>query len=161
MSQQSFSNTSSIIISSSSSSTVVKPVSLLEKQINKSPTRKRKRLMQQLNKNDDNDHHHPVVIPNNNNHICGLPIPVERLGVCGLCGNGGEADTILLCDGPNCGKEYHMKCNAPPLYVIPEGNFFCFDCSKKGSTVQLGEFFFFGSVGCLCTCFLCVCTCCV
>ena len=155
MSQQSF----------STSSTVVKPVSLLEKQINKSPTRKRKRLMQQLlvqqqqqqeeNKNDDDDHH--PVIPNN--HICGLPIPVERFGVCGLCGNGGEADTILLCDGPNCGKEFHMKCNAPPLYVIPEGNFFCFDCSKKGSTAQLGEFFFsfffFGSVGCLCTCFLC------
>ena len=41
-------------------------------------------------------------------HMCGLPIPSERFGVCGLCGNGGEADTILLCDGPNCGKEFHM-----------------------------------------------------
>jgi hypothetical protein len=34
-------------------------------------------------------------------HICGLPIPEDKVGVCGGCGEGGEDEneTILLCDG--------------------------------------------------------------
>jgi hypothetical protein len=30
-----------------------------------------------------------------------------------------------------------MKCCTPPLHEIPEGSFYCFDCSTKGSTAQL------------------------
>lgn len=33
-----------------------------------------------------------------------------------------------------------MKCCTPPLYKIPEGSFFCFDCSTKGTTAQLEEY---------------------
>jgi len=33
--------------------------------------------------------------------------------------------------------EFHMECCLPPLEIVPTGDFFCFDCSKKGSTEQL------------------------
>lgn len=33
-----------------------------------------------------------------------------------------------------------MKCCTPPLHEIPEGSFYCFDCSPKGSTAQLEEY---------------------
>lgn len=40
----------------------------------------------------------------------------------------------------SCGKEYHMECCTPPLYEVPEGSFYCFDCSPKGSAAQLEEY---------------------
>ena len=41
---------------------------------------------------------------------------------------------VLLCDGVNCGREYHMKCCQPPLVRIPKGNWYCFDCTSTGTT---------------------------
>jgi hypothetical protein len=33
-----------------------------------------------------------------------------------------------------------MKCCTPPLYDIPQGSFYCFDCSTKGTTAQLEDY---------------------
>jgi hypothetical protein len=41
----------------------------------------------------------------------------------------------------SCGKEFHMQCCLPPIHIVPEGSFYCFDCSPKGSTAQLEEYF--------------------
>jgi hypothetical protein len=34
-----------------------------------------------------------------------------------------------------------MQCCLPPIHVVPEGSFYCFYCSPKGSTAQLEEYF--------------------
>jgi len=73
-------------------------------------------------------------------HVCGLPIPEEVLGVCAKCLSDRDSDTILLCDGEGCEKEYHMACCTPPLDKVPTGEFYCFDCSVNGSTTQLEEY---------------------
>jgi len=48
-----------------------------------------------------------------------------------------EPTIVLLCDGPACGREYHLKCCMPPLKRIPSGEWFCRDCSPTGSTTAL------------------------
>jgi hypothetical protein len=40
----------------------------------------------------------------------------------------------------SCGQEFHLKCCTPPIQVVPEGAFYCFDCSPKGSTEQLEDY---------------------
>ncbi|EGZ05812.1 hypothetical protein PHYSODRAFT_551242 [Phytophthora sojae] len=37
---------------------------------------------------------------------------------------------LILCDGKNCKREYHMNCLSPPLESIPPGDWFCPDCEK-------------------------------
>ncbi|KAE9354507.1 hypothetical protein PR003_g3335 [Phytophthora rubi] len=38
---------------------------------------------------------------------------------------------LILCDGKNCKREYHMNCLSPPLEAIPPGDWFCPDCEKE------------------------------
>ncbi|CAH0473284.1 unnamed protein product [Peronospora belbahrii] len=37
---------------------------------------------------------------------------------------------LILCDGKNCKREYHMNCLVPPLVAVPPGEWFCPDCEK-------------------------------
>ncbi|KAL3666827.1 hypothetical protein V7S43_008445 [Phytophthora oleae] len=37
---------------------------------------------------------------------------------------------LILCDGKNCKREYHMNCLTPPLTSVPPGEWFCPDCTK-------------------------------
>ena len=71
----------------------------------------------------------------------GLPIHPKRLGVCAECGideqgiNGVTSEpgnVVVLCDGPGCDRELHLKCCRPPLQRVPEGDFYCFDCHPDG-----------------------------
>jgi hypothetical protein len=80
--------------------------------------------------------------PASKTHMYGLPIPSVPLGVCTGCGLGGQDDpeVVLLCDGPNCGREYHLKCCIPPLTEVPEGTFHCVDCSPTGTTHLLERY---------------------
>jgi hypothetical protein len=75
-------------------------------------------------------------------HMYGLPIPCVPVGVCTGCGLGGKNDphVVLLCDGPHCGREYHLKCCIPPLTQVPEGSFYCVDCSPTGTTHLLEQY---------------------
>ncbi|KUF99554.1 GPI-anchor transamidase [Phytophthora nicotianae] len=38
---------------------------------------------------------------------------------------------LILCDGKNCKREYHMNCLSPPLVSVPPGEWFCPDCEKE------------------------------
>eukprot|EP00210_Caulerpa_lentillifera_P004316 g4119.t1 len=53
--------------------------------------------------------------------------------MCEHCGGGQFEDCIILCD--NCPthrtKGYHTFCCSPPYDRIPDGNFYCPDCSAK------------------------------
>ena len=48
----------------------------------------------------------------------------DDLIVCGVCGGGGDAASLLLCDGP-CGCGFHMACLVPALTEIPPGDWYC------------------------------------
>ena len=50
-------------------------------------------------------------------------------GGCGVCGGAEQWDAILLCD--KCEGEYHYFC--VNLDAIPDGEWFCPQCSKKAS----------------------------
>lgn len=43
---------------------------------------------------------------------------------------------LILCDGKDCKREYHMNCLTPPLEEVPPGDWFCPECIKE-STRQL------------------------
>ena len=47
--------------------------------------------------------------------------------VCQVCGDGGDEDKIVLCDG--CPGAYHIHCLAPRLVTIPSGDWHCPECS--------------------------------
>lgn len=51
-----------------------------------------------------------------------------------------QNEPILLCDGPNCGREYHISCCVPPIATVPEADWLCFDCSLEGTTSALRRY---------------------
>lgn len=52
---------------------------------------------------------------------------------CGEAEDKGGCDPMLLCDGPGCDRAKHLRCNSPPLTVVPEGDWFCSPaCTKAG-----------------------------
>ena len=80
----------------------------------------------------------------------GLPIEYNPLGLCAGCdGTLNEkysinpADSnympVLLCDGVGCSREYHLKC--AEMDNIPEGEFFCEECSVEGKSQGLVKYF--------------------
>ena len=46
---------------------------------------------------------------------------------CRICRRKGGDEFMLLCDG--CDHGYHTYCLKPPLQLVPEGDWFCRDCS--------------------------------
>jgi hypothetical protein len=49
-------------------------------------------------------------------------------------------DTVLLCDGTDCGLEFHLQCCVPTVTEIPDQEWYCFDCSTTGSTQVLQQY---------------------
>lgn len=74
--------------------------------------------------------------------FCGIPVPsAPEENTCACC-NGERDDElegqwIVLCDGPNCGREYHLQCTHPLLLEVPKDDWLCEDCSPDGSTANL------------------------
>ena len=50
----------------------------------------------------------------------------EQSDECEVCHDGGD---LICCDG--CINAYHFHCIAPPLKVLPVGQWFCPECTKK------------------------------
>jgi len=60
---------------------------------------------------------------------------------CLRCGRQDEADQLLLCDGPACGRACHLKCCRPELEEVPRGQWLCEVCEAGGpSEVELCMF---------------------
>lgn len=61
------------------------------------------------------------------------------LDLCGVCNRGDKQDEMLECDG--CKRGYHMSCCTPPLKEVPDGDWFCQQCSSKeeGKTDDSGD----------------------
>jgi len=77
--------------------------------------------------------------------LYGRPLPKNPSDVCaGCCGARDmelHLEPILLCDGPGCGSEYHLQCCLPEFSEVPNEEYYCIDCSPKGSTGGLEEYF--------------------
>ncbi|TMW68494.1 hypothetical protein Poli38472_005962 [Pythium oligandrum] len=46
---------------------------------------------------------------------------------------------LILCDGKDCGREFHMGCLKPPMLKVPPGDWYCPECSKDSSKIKGGE----------------------
>ena len=61
-----------------------------------------------------------------------MPLPqiVPTDANCAACGGGDDeaGNEILLCDGDGCVAAYHLQCLTPPLFEIPDGDWFCTAC---------------------------------
>lgn len=75
--------------------------------------------------------------------IYGQPIPVlKKVDACAACQKSTirrVSEQVLLCDGPGCGREYHLSCAG--LLQVPEGDWYCIDCHPTGTTSDLEEYF--------------------
>lgn len=58
-------------------------------------------------------------------------VPLVSLGKCASCQDDNKDDTILLCDGKGCSREYHLSCAG--LKEIPAGDWLCVDCHITGN----------------------------
>lgn len=58
-----------------------------------------------------------------------LPKAPWEDGVCKVCGIDKDDTSVLLCD--KCDSEYHRYCLNPPLFRIPQGDWFCPACVKQ------------------------------
>ena len=52
---------------------------------------------------------------------------------CSVCGGKDSPDdnAMLLCDA-ECGRGTHLACCSPPLHAVPDGDWFCAECTSLG-----------------------------
>lgn len=56
--------------------------------------------------------------------------------------NPNDSTTIVLCDGYNCGREYHLGCCTPALTDVPQTeHWLCQDCCPDNTTSSLKRYF--------------------
>jgi len=53
--------------------------------------------------------------------------------ICGICGTSERPEEVLLCDGPDCDKEFHMSCLTPAVTKVPDGDFIGPCCGGHGA----------------------------
>ncbi|OWB70558.1 catalytic activity protein [[Candida] boidinii] len=52
----------------------------------------------------------------------------KRSTSCEICGLSDKPTKILICDGEDCNKLFHMYCLEEPLKIVPKNEWFCKDC---------------------------------
>lgn len=59
---------------------------------------------------------------------------------CSVCGGTDGEESMLLCDEGGCQGALHTYCAEPPIEEVPEGDWFCMECtaSRKGIGVEVG-----------------------
>jgi hypothetical protein len=77
--------------------------------------------------------------------LYGLPVPVlPTKDDCAACFRSSvmtdEHNPVLICEGENCERDYHLQCCMPPLASVPEGKWLCWDCNKTGTTASLQNY---------------------
>ena len=59
---------------------------------------------------------------------------------CVICSTNDNEDCMLLCDGKDCNREIHLYCMRPIVSDIPEGDWYCQQCSSVGSSETLQRY---------------------
>jgi hypothetical protein len=111
------------------------------------------RILDDQNDDDDDDDDKDSANSNCSNAIYGLKRPAATAAnVCTGCSglrddelNEDDDHPVLLCDGIQCGREYHIACCIPPLVSVPDDNgedepWYCYDCSPDGTTSLLQQY---------------------
>lgn len=65
----------------------------------------------------------------------------KTIAKCTICDeefNGIDEDLVLICDG--CENEIHIYCLNPPLFDIPEGDWFCPECSQNNDKNKIESY---------------------
>lgn len=86
------------------------------------------RSTQEMSQKSDTDANSSLVL---------LPTPYDD-EPCNLCGKSDEPDLILLCD--MCDIGCHTKCCIPPLYFVPDGDWYCRICEHSMLLENLRSF---------------------
>jgi hypothetical protein len=55
---------------------------------------------------------------------------------CENCGDAGDDEELLLCDGKGCNRGYHLGCLMPALKDVPDGEWFCPACTTASPKVE-------------------------
>ena len=65
---------------------------------------------------------------------CGLGKRGHTCTCCEVCGKPDDVEKMLLCGTgiEGCSRGFHIYCLTPPLDAIPDGDWFCPDCSAAG-----------------------------
>ncbi|XP_067934838.1 bromodomain adjacent to zinc finger domain protein 2B-like isoform X2 [Watersipora subatra] len=53
--------------------------------------------------------------------------------LCQVCRSDDKEDQLLLCD--SCDKGYHTYCFRPKMLTIPNGDWYCWECKSKASSI--------------------------
>ena len=61
--------------------------------------------------------------------LTGRPASILPSITCFRCGKSDRPESLLLCE--DCDDAYHLECNQPELFAIPESNWFCSFCDHK------------------------------
>lgn len=69
------------------------------------------------------------------NWVYGKPRPPDApRDVCAVCRTGGpSSEVVLLCDGKNCHREYHLSCANLRAVPADDEPFYCTDCHPVGA----------------------------
>lgn len=62
----------------------------------------------------------------------------ESQDSCLMCKKSNHPETILLCD--KCDVGYHTACCIPPLYYVPDGEWYCLNCEQIMLLEKLKEY---------------------
>ena len=67
--------------------------------------------------------------------VISAKVEVAPSASCSVCGGNEDEDCIILCDTEGCKTETHMYCLIPPLFKVPDDNWYCENCSlsKNGA----------------------------
>ena len=68
--------------------------------------------------------------PCESDHLEGIGDAIDEDLMCSVCARPDDEANMLICD---CKKGFHIYCLTPKLSSIPSGDWFCPDCSAKGS----------------------------
>ena len=91
-----------------------------------------------------------VTIKSQASHLAPCPVKVHPMVdvrdrtipaslACRVCGSKARAASMLVCD--HCNQGYHMSCLQPPLKEVPEGDWYCPNCSRKRSAPTAQDIF--------------------
>ncbi|XP_075261086.1 uncharacterized protein LOC142352803 [Convolutriloba macropyga] len=95
----------------------------------KSKSKKKKRKHDSESEENDSDNEPLVAVQDEDEDEEEIYPGEEDYQGCAVCLKKSRPDTILLCD--ECDSSFHMACLRPPLFIVPDQEWFCPACCHK------------------------------